>query len=1070
MPKNPTESIDLDFSRGLRQDVDSSLVGPPHLAASRDYVIDKAQLRPDITYTAFTASNIQSGTINRLFTHEDQLCIIGTDGVQSLAKDNAAWVQTNSSGVRPIIVENQAVVTQDKSAINFDVATTSTLIVYVWEQDSITGFGGTYIKIEDKIGGEVLVRPTLLHEDLGHPHVIVRGDYICVFGMLLSGGDVLVKRTIIDSTTVSAASSVSGLTFTTHLGGGFTVWGFDMCAHATDENLLYVATSNDTTGTRILKLTVAGGNYATVATADVSVSSMGGRTIHHPEAGTVWLATVSSAGPGGGSDVKVNQLDPDDLGSTAQTTPMALESISGDFVKLGICKTNAGRITLFASYKQLAQYGPNGYSHTCIFKYQRLSTDGNAVSARGGYRYFFELASKPWLDAEYGPVVAIAYAGASNTIGSYQHTGFVVGFVGSTESVLSNTPSIQGFIEAGGGEPQDTQSAEDSPKEYPMVLAKFNVAQAGNSLDYNTFEDIKQGHLSSTVSTAAGIRTFAATTIRKYGLPLTYQRPYKLSKEALGDGISANNFVTSAQSRFSGLITGGNRIDVDTAPDPVSVVRTQNNTFIACACPSIYDGSGTLEVTPHLYPEIATVHATSQNPNPNDFVKRVSFIAMAAVPDDAGVIHRSEPSQIVSVSGSTATHYIASARVYALNPNSMISAATQGYGKRAYMEIYAGMDTINVAAKISKPIALYEGGIAGISVTSVSAPLYLAKNTYIPLYAEGGELVVEAPPPFTTAVAMGTRIAAISGDDQTQCWISKNIGPAFGIEFNSELVVQIPNSQEPFKALASMDDKLLLFKPNETYVLWGEGPNNNGQGGAFGGPHLLPFNVGCNNRNAVATGPFGIIFVSPKGEVYRIGRDLTLEFIGGPIESTLLNKTIRSTTVLPYTKEVRFCLGTTSMVVWNYEANAWFLTYNTVTSLHGELWNDSFIFRSGSAFRQQTFSSTTYKQTASFTTGWIRFGNHSPQVRIRKIFIHCSGTTKPRAVLQFDESADTSETFSFTVTTGINALEIIPRRKKCNALRVRMYSTSAQGPNISKITVVYEMKNTQKYLPDARRL
>lgn len=108
------------------------------------------------------------------------------------------------------------------------------------------------------------------------------------------------------------------------------------------------------------------------------------------------------------------------------------------------------------------------------------------------------------------------------------------------------------------------------------------------------------------------------------------------------------------------------------------------------------------------------------------------------------------------------------------------------------------------------------------------------------------------------------------------------LGPGYNTTVNSIFV----GGDDPITGVASMDDKLVVFKKNQVYYVSGDGPSDDGSGSNFSDPQMIPTDAGCINTNSIVSTPEGIYFQSAAG-LRLVTRSLSVEYVGGPVEDEL---------------------------------------------------------------------------------------------------------------------------------------------------------------------------------------
>lgn len=192
------------------------------------------------------------------------------------------------------------------------------------------------------------------------------------------------------------------------------------------------------------------------------------------------------------------------------------------------------------------------------------------------------------------------------------------------------------------------------------------------------------------------------------------------------------------------------------------------------------------------------------------------------------------------------------------------------------------------------------------------------------LFTTGGELGSVCPPSSQCLTVHKRRVWY--GANKTVWYSTQHVedeAPAF----NDELTILIDEGG-PITALASLDDKLIIFKEDRMFILYGDGPNDLGQQSDFTDPQRLSSNVGCINPRSVVFTPLGLFFQSKRG-IYLLARNLEISYIGQFVENELLNyPVVNSATLHPQDTEVRFICSTASKTAsielrYDFRVNQW---------------------------------------------------------------------------------------------------------------------------------------------------
>ena len=196
-----------------------------------------------------------------------------------------------------------------------------------------------------------------------------------------------------------------------------------------------------------------------------------------------------------------------------------------------------------------------------------------------------------------------------------------------------------------------------------------------------------------------------------------------------------------------------------------------------------------------------------------------------------------------------------------------------------------------------------------------------------------GDVAQDVPaPPSVATVTHNNRLWLISGLDQREVWASKLIVPASGPGFSPLLVSRVESSQGA-TALGSLDDKLIIFTPDEIWYLSGDGPNDTGGGGSWIGPYRILSDRGCPDARSVLAFPGGLLFWSGVG-IYLLDRKLNVSFVGEAVIDITDNATGMIAKLDAINSRAVFLVndseGNDRFAIYDYRVNAW-----TTSTLYG---------------------------------------------------------------------------------------------------------------------------------------
>lgn len=191
------------------------------------------------------------------------------------------------------------------------------------------------------------------------------------------------------------------------------------------------------------------------------------------------------------------------------------------------------------------------------------------------------------------------------------------------------------------------------------------------------------------------------------------------------------------------------------------------------------------------------------------------------------------------------------------------------------------------------------------------------------LYTVGGVLDNDHPSSCRYLAVMEDRIWLGGLWDETQIQSSKILVPGEPPQFSDSPAfrVVLPDS---CTGLAAQDGILVAFCASAIYAVQGSGPTDQGQGD-WGSPRVVTRSTGCINSLSILETSAGIFFQSPRG-IEMLPRGLGEPvFVGAAVQDSLGSTIITSAAVIKSgtSSTARFCLGTTTVLVFDLESNAW---------------------------------------------------------------------------------------------------------------------------------------------------
>lgn len=341
-------------------------------------------------------------------------------------------------------------------------------------------------------------------------------------------------------------------------------------------------------------------------------------------------------------------------------------------------------------------------------------------------------------------------------------------------------------------------------------------------------------------------------------------------------------------------------IQVDLAPFLAhQTCELGDNAIIAGGSPSGFDGVQTFELGFPLYPVITNITMAGAGGNLSAGV--YAWIAIFEWKDAKGQVHRSGRSVPVTktaVNSDKATITVTCAGFSAKlkSPNAFDSASEpqSGYPSRPPIAIKLYRSLVNAVAPINyfnidASDVVAAGNTQNVYSTTntpvttvVDTTADAALNSHPLLYGDGsdgtssGNLLDNlCAPSFQGVITHNSRLWGIDGN---RIWPSKAFTTGEGSAFNESMAFSVDDGPGVIQALASMDDKLVIFKNDRVLYTSGYGPADNGLDNDLIPPVRVASDCGIVDwRSAVST-PDGVYFHASQGR-RLLTRDMQVKSI-----------------------------------------------------------------------------------------------------------------------------------------------------------------------------------------------
>jgi hypothetical protein len=190
-----------------------------------------------------------------------------------------------------------------------------------------------------------------------------------------------------------------------------------------------------------------------------------------------------------------------------------------------------------------------------------------------------------------------------------------------------------------------------------------------------------------------------------------------------------------------------------------------------------------------------------------------------------------------------------------------------------------------------------------------AAELELPRRTAKALYTAGGELPADPWPAFTRSATTSTRLMALDATNKGKVLVSKRFADFIAPEYNSLLDINLGDERD-LLCIGKMDDKTVIFEKDDIHVIYGDGPENNGQGEDFA-VHYISTDVGCEDQESIVECPLGLVFFRKERGFYLLDRQLNIKYIGDKVHDLSQGIDVIAAELVSYEGQVRFLCAVT---------------------------------------------------------------------------------------------------------------------------------------------------------------
>jgi hypothetical protein len=355
------------------------------------------------------------------------------------------------------------------------------------------------------------------------------------------------------------------------------------------------------------------------------------------------------------------------------------------------------------------------------------------------------------------------------------------------------------------------------------------------------------------------------------------------------------------------------------------------------------------------------------------------------------------------------------------------------------------------------------------------------------LYTTGGVVENMAPPPVSALAVYRARVVAVNSENPLELWYSKQVTAGAPVEFSDLFTLNVDPTGGGVTALATMDERLIIFKHDRIFMVSGQGPDATGAQSDFSDAQLVNTDVGCINQRSVVVVPAGLMFQSAKG-IYLLDRAFQAQYIGADVEGytrKITTNPITSAQLIPSTNQVRFTIGNSRalVLVYDYLVGQWG-TFSFVDAVDSVIWGGGFAYIApdGTVLQETpgVFEDDGAWIPLSLTTAWLQFAGLQGFQRVRRIYIEgdYKGPHVLTCKLQIDHvvshsAPQTNSLIQAAAPSSAYQWRVDVGPQKCEAMQIQLYDAQYdpsinEGLTISALTLEVGTKRGGFKMPAAR--
>lgn len=455
------------------------------------------------------------------------------------------------------------------------------------------------------------------------------------------------------------------------------------------------------------------------------------------------------------------------------------------------------------------------------------------------------------------------------------------------------------------------------------------------------------------------------------------------------------------------------------------------------------------------------------------------YVAVWQCIDNAGSLHRSPPSPVVSVTlgvardvgvtlGETASGQVLPMPEFAASrvPSVEVYRTTAGgtvFYLAATIAPWLGSltDSMSDATLAAQPILYTQGQRGGLS----------------------GLLPNEEPPACRFIWAGNSRFIIGGLEDPISVQFSKLFYPDEAVTWSSLAAyrVQLP---EAVTGVACLDGTWIVFTASSTWEIVGDGPDDSGGAGVFSEPRKRPGDTGCISQRSIVECSQGLLFQGTNGSIWLLPRGGNAAvWIGQPVRDTLASYPIvRAAKFVEAEDCVYWALassaGTTGvLLVYDLRNSQWYVdTYYTrvihsLGEFNGALLIDGVILQTPGVYVDDDTGAKTTAIAGEIVTGDIRpFGAAGwGRCRLFGVLGEYRSACTLAAYVSYDSGGAWTDSYSWALTGTAGSTfdrEFGPSRMRGCDYRVKLTITpspAGDGAALNALSIeVYQQAGVRR--------